>query len=157
MHYFDQALGEFITGLERDGLLDRSVLVVIGDHSAGFRWQPEIAHALGFGNDIAHWTLEERVPMVMRVPGDSPQRIDRPVGQLDFAPTMLGLLCVDASTMPYVGRNALGSPGDEPVIRRKGSWVTSRHLFLLRGPTNGSHCYDRATLQDVALTECEAE
>ena len=156
MHYFDQALGEFIAALSKQGLLDRSVLVVTGDHSAGFRWQPEIAHAMGFSNDIAHWTNAARVPMVIRAAGVAPQAIARPVGQLDFAPTVLGLLGIDASTLPYVGRNQLGSPGDEPTIRRKGSWVDSRHLFLLRGENNGSHCYDRTTLQDAALAECEA-
>lgn len=157
MHYFDQALGEFVDELSRTGLLDRSVLVVTGDHSAGFRWDPEIAHAMGFSNDIAHWTNAERVPLMIRFAGVAPQTIDRPVGQLDFAPTVLGLLGVDASTLPYVGRNQLGAPGEEPIIRRKGSWEDSKHLFLLRGPTNGSHCYDRASLRDVALAECEAD
>lgn len=94
--------------------------------------------------------------MVLRVPGAAPQAITRPIGQIDFAPTVLGLLGVDASSLPYVGRNQLGAPGEEPLIRRKGSWVDASHLFLLRGPTNGSHCYDRGTLRDVALSECES-
>ena len=157
MHYFDHALGDFIESLSREGLFDRSVLVVTGDHSAGFRWQPDVAHAMGFANDIAHWTLSERVPMIIRIPGATAESITRPIGQLDFAPTVLGLMGVDASVLPYVGRNILGAPGDEPIIRRKGSWVTASHLFLLRGPSNGSHCYDRQTLQDVALAECERE
>jgi lipoteichoic acid synthase len=157
MHYFDRALGEFLDGLAREGLLEKSVIVVTGDHSAGFRWQPEIAHALGFSNDIAHWTAAERVPMMVRVPGAAAQVVTRPAGQVDFAPTILNLLGIDASSLPYVGRNMLGSPGEEPIIRRKGSWVTERHLFLLRGPANGSHCYDRKTLLDVPLADCEAE
>lgn len=157
MHYFDRSLGEFIESLSRQGLLEKSVVVITGDHSAGFRWQPETAHAMGFSNDIAHWTMAERVPMVVMVPGAAAQVINRPVGQLDFAPTMLDLLGVDASNLPYVGRNVLGAPDEEPIIRRKGSWVTSKHLFLLRGPTNGSHCYDRTTLQDVPLADCETD
>jgi phosphoglycerol transferase MdoB-like AlkP superfamily enzyme len=95
--------------------------------------------------------------MMVRVPGAAPQLITKPLGQLDFAPTILNLLGIDASSLPYVGRNVLGSPGEEPIIRRKGSWVTEQHLFLLRGPANGSHCYDRKTLQDVPLGECDAE
>lgn len=157
MHYFDHALGEFLDGLARQGLLEKSVIVVTGDHSAGFRWQPEIAHTLGFSNNIAHWTAAERVPMMVRVPGVAPQLITRPVGQVDFAPTILGLLGIDASSLPYVGRNMLGAPGEESIIRRKGSWVTEKYLFLLRGPSNGSHCYDRKTLLDVPLADCEAE
>jgi phosphoglycerol transferase MdoB-like AlkP superfamily enzyme len=156
MHYFDQALGEFVDALSRAGLLERSMLVVTGDHSAGFRWQPEIAHAMGFANDIAHWTDAERVPMMIRIAGAAPQTISRPVGQVDFAPTILGLLGIDASSLPYVGRNQLGMPGEEPIIRRKGSWEDGQHLFLLRGPTNGSHCYERTTLQDVPLADCDS-
>ncbi len=157
MHYFDSALGEFLDSLSSGGLLDRSVLVVTGDHSAGFPWQSELAHALGFSNSLAHWTLAERVPMVIRVPGAAPQEISCAVGHVDFAPTVLGLLGFDASGLPYVGRNSLGSPGEEPVIRRKGSWVSPSHLFLLRGRNHGAHCYDRRTLLDVPLAECEAE
>ena len=156
MHFFDDALGEFVDALRGAGLLDNSVLVVTGDHSAGLRWQPEVAHALGFPNDLAHWTAAERVPLAIRIPGSRPVRIDRPVGQLDFAPTILGILGIDAAPMPFVGRNQLGQPGDEPIIHRKGGWVDASHLFLLRGPSHGSHCYDVRTLTDVPVAECDA-
>src|SRR5262249_53917968 len=36
MHFFDTALAQFETSLERAGLLDNTVLVVFGDHDAGF-------------------------------------------------------------------------------------------------------------------------
>ena len=36
MRFFDQALEDFRTALARDGLLDDSVIVVFGDHDAGF-------------------------------------------------------------------------------------------------------------------------
>lgn len=154
MHYFDQALGDFLAALDRNGLLARTVVVVTGDHAAGFSWSPRLAHALGYANDLLHWTLAERVPVVIRVPGQSPARIDAPAGQLDLAPTLLGLLGIDAAALPYAGRNLLGTPGAEPVVRRDGSWVDARHLFIQGGKTFGTHCYDRATLADVPLTAC---
>ena len=156
LHYFDQALGEFLAALKRAGELARTMVVVTGDHSAGFPWTPELAHAFGFGNNLLNWTLADRVPLVIKVPGSSAQRIEVPVGQVDLAPTVLNLLGIDAAGLPYVGRNLLGSPGDEPVVRRNGSWVDARHLFLLRSSTTGTHCYDRARLIDVPLKECEA-
>lgn len=156
MHFFDQALGEFLSALERDGLLARTVIVVTGDHSAGFPWAPELAHTLGFSNDLAHWTMAERIPLVIRVPGGRPERLDLPAGQVDFAPTLLGLLGIDAAGLPYIGRNLLGSPGRDPVVRRDGSWIDGSHMFLLRGETTGTHCFSRATLGDVPLAECEA-
>ncbi len=156
LHYFDQSLGEFLAALKSVGELARTMVVVTGDHSAGFPWAPELAHAFGFGNNLLNWTLADRVPLVIKVPGSSAQRIEVPVGQVDLAPTVLNLLGIDAAGLPYVGRNLLGSPGDEPVVRRNGSWVDARHLFLLRSGTTGTHCYDRARLIDVPLKECEA-
>lgn len=156
MHFFDRALGEFLAALEHNGELARTMVVVTGDHSAGFPWTPELAHALGFGNDLLNWTLADRVPLVIHVPGVSAARIDLPVGQVDLAPTVLNLLGIDAEALPYIGRNLLGSPGHEPVVRRDGSWVDARHLFLLRTGTTGTHCYDRARRIDVPLAECEA-
>lgn len=156
MHYFDEGLGAFLKALERNGLLDRSVVVVTGDHAAGFPWGAELAHTLGFGNNLQNWTLAERVPLVVRVPGGGPARFDLPVGQIDFAPTMLGLLGVDAAPFPYAGRNVLGAPGSEPVVRRDGSWVDAERLFVLRGKASGTHCFDRATLGDLPIAACSA-
>ena len=47
MHFFDQALAEFIGTLGSSGLLDNTVIVVMGDHDAGFRWNSRLADALG--------------------------------------------------------------------------------------------------------------
>ncbi len=156
LQYFDQSLGEFFVALKRAGELARTMVVVTGDHSAGFPWTPELAHAFGFGNNLLNWNLADRVPLVIHMPGGSAQRIEVPIGQVDLAPTVLNLLGIDAAGLPYVGRNLLGSPGDEPVVRRNGSWVDARHLFLLRSGAIGTHCYDRARLIDVPLKECEA-
>lgn len=154
LHFLDQALGEFLAALERDGLLERTVVVVTGDHSAGFQWSAELAHALGFGNDLAHWTLAERVPLVILVPGGRPERFDLPAGQIDLAPSLLGVLGVDAASLPYAGRNLFGNPGHEPVVRRDGSWIDADLLFLAKGKTTGTHCFDRATLGDLPLAAC---
>ncbi|HEX2659663.1 MAG TPA: hypothetical protein VHU40_15370, partial [Polyangia bacterium] len=47
-------------------------------------------------------------------------RIDAiPAGQTDFAPTLLGLLGIDAAPLPYMVRNVLNAPGDPPVLRQE--------------------------------------
>ena len=156
MHYFDQALAAFLSALDESGLRAHTVVVITGDHSAGFPWSPEIAHAFGFPNEMLHWTLAEQVPFVISVPGAQPAQVSIPVGQVDIAPTLLNLLGVDSSRLPFIGRNVLGTPGDEPIVRRDGSWVDSQHLFLMRGQTTGTHCYARASMSDVPLSECDA-
>src|SRR5262249_10937202 len=66
MRFFDQALEDFRVALARDGLLDQSVIVVFGDHDAGFTREPALSHAIGIGSDEIAWTLNDRVPLFIR-------------------------------------------------------------------------------------------
>ena len=64
----------------------------------------------------------------------------RPAGQTDLAPTILSLLGIDPSPLPYVGRNLLGDQSDRPVPRPYGDWLDARHLSIA-GDADAS-CYD---------------
>ena len=159
MRFFDQALEEFRAALARDGLLEKSVLVVFGDHDAGFARDPALARMIGIGADDLAWTLNDRVPLFVRVGGLAPD--DRltgaraiPAGQTDVAPTVLALLGVDAAPLPYVGRNLLGAPGDGPVPRPYGDWLDARHLFLAHGAS--PVCYDVRTRAAAPAADCAA-
>src|SRR5262245_47413045 len=59
MRFFDAALEEFRAALARDGLLDDSVLVVFGDHDAGFARDPAMARTIGIKPDDVAWTLND--------------------------------------------------------------------------------------------------
>jgi lipoteichoic acid synthase len=156
MRFFDQALEQFKTALARDGLLDSSILVVFGDHDAGFPRDAELARLIGIDADEAAWALNDRVPLFVRVPVPTPEwrgaRSD-PAGQTDFAPTLLALVGVDAAALPYVGRNLLGAPGVGPVPRPYGDWLDGQHLFLTGRSTPA--CYDLAR-RVVAAEACSA-
>ena len=139
MHFFDQALDDFKASLARAGLLDNSVIVVFGDHDAGFTRDVAMSHAIGIGADDVSWALADRVPLFMRVPGVTdvamagPHAVDVPAGQTDLAPTVLSLLGIDARALPYMGRNILGDPDDAPVIRPFGDWLDREHIMVARG------------------------
>ena len=146
MRFFDQALADFKAALARDGLLDSSLLVVFGDHDAGFARNASLATTIGIGTDDAAWTLNDRVPLFMRVGGagragdaggaGGRERRDRqegdgadligargmPAGQTDLAPTVLALLGIDPSPLPYLGRNLLG------IDRRSAGAASVRRL-----------------------------
>lgn len=156
MHYFDRALGEFLASLDRAGLLAHTVVAVTGDHSVGFPWSPDLAHVLGFSNEMLQWHLSERVPLIISVPGAPPAGVDLPAGQIDITPTLLALLGVDPAGLPYLGRNMLGNPVTEPVVRRNGSWVDVKHLFTMKGDRVGTHCYSLDTFEDAPLEDCAA-
>jgi phosphoglycerol transferase MdoB-like AlkP superfamily enzyme len=149
MHFFDQALEDFRTSLAQSGLLDDSVLVVFGDHDAGFARDAALSRTIGIGADEASWMMNDQVPLFVRVPHlwevhpDAPHEMAVPAGQTDLAPTLLGLLGIDAATLPYVGRNLLGDPEDPPVVRPFGNWLDRTHLMVHGASATG--CYVVAT------------
>jgi len=139
MHFFDEALKAFRASLAERGLLDSSVIVVFGDHDAGFLRDPALARTIGIRADDISWTLNDRIPLFVRVPR-APMTVSDvrlvgpraiPAGQTDLAPTLLSLLGIDASGLAYVGRDLLGAPGG-PVLRPYGEWINPSYLFATR-------------------------
>jgi lipoteichoic acid synthase len=153
MHFFDEALERFTTALKNDGLLDDAVLMVFGDHDAGFAHDTTIASAIGLQPTDAAWALADKIPWFLRVPRlGGAQTVDaRPTGQTDFAPTLLALLGIDAAPLPYMGRNMLGAPDDPPIPRPYGDWLDRSHLFLAeQSSSRGRTCFalDRGLFVD---------
>jgi phosphoglycerol transferase MdoB-like AlkP superfamily enzyme len=147
MRFFDQALEDFRQALQRDRLLEDTVLVVFGDHDAGFAHDPALARRIGVAGTEVGWMLADRVPFFVRLPGQQDgagwtHAIGTPAGQSDFAPTLLALLGIDAAPLPYVGRNLLGDVADVPVLRPYGDWLDRAHLFVNHGTEgHGPVCY----------------
>jgi phosphoglycerol transferase MdoB-like AlkP superfamily enzyme len=153
MRFFDTALEEFKASLARDGLLDESVIVVFGDHDAGFTRDADLSRQLGIGAGEVGWSLNDRVPLFVRVPGGALAGVEpRPAGQTDLAPTLLALLGIDPAPLPYVGRNLLGAADDLPVPRPYGDWLDASHLFLSRGPE--SVCIAVAGRSPIPIQAC---
>jgi phosphoglycerol transferase MdoB-like AlkP superfamily enzyme len=170
MRFFDTALEDFKAALARDGLLDSSMLVVFGDHDAGFARDASLARTIGIGTDGAAWTLNDRIPLFIRVGGTgrageaggagtaSTTLVGvrgQPAGQTDFAPTLLALLGIDPAPLPYLGRNLLGAVDDRPVPRPYGDWLDASHLFL--AGEGESSCHDLGRRLVVDPSACAAE
>ena len=156
MRFFDDALDAFMSGLAADGLLDKSVVVVFGDHDAGFARDAALAHAMGLRDGEAAWEANDRVPLFIRVPGASLRASELvgeraiPAGQTDFAPTVLSLLGIDAAGLPYVGRNLLAAAANGPVVRPFGEWIDSSRFYFARGSRHACYDADGRTLADAA-------
>jgi phosphoglycerol transferase MdoB-like AlkP superfamily enzyme len=156
MHFFDQALADFQGALARAGLLDNTLLVVFGDHDAGFPRTAALAGSIGIGSDTAAWELNDRVPLLVKVPGRGSARPTGAVavaaGQTDFAPTLLALLGIDAADLPYAGRNLLGNPGNVPLPRPYGDWLDRTHLFM--SGNRGGACFALSNAAFVSDSAC---
>jgi phosphoglycerol transferase MdoB-like AlkP superfamily enzyme len=156
MRFFDDALDAFMRGLAADGLRDKSVVVVFGDHDAGFARDAALAHAMGLRDGEAAWEANDRVPLFIRVPGAVLRASElvgeraMPAGQTDFAPTVLSLLGIDAAGLPYVGRNLLAAAANGPVVRPFGEWIDRSRFYFARGSRHVCYDADGHPLADAA-------
>jgi phosphoglycerol transferase MdoB-like AlkP superfamily enzyme len=146
MRFFDTALDAFVQSLRDKDLLDSTVLVVFGDHDAGFARDAAIARAIGIDDSDTAWMNHDRVPLFIRIPSSAGESLNgtrrTPAGQADMAPTLLSILGIDAAPLPYVGRNLLAPSIDVPVLRPYGEWIDTRHFVITHRST--VTCHDAA-------------
>jgi arylsulfatase A-like enzyme len=88
--YTDRELGRLLDAVDRLGLYDNTVIVVVADHGEQFRDHGNSRH----GRDLHRETV--RVPLLIRAPGLPPRRVLPTVRLVDLMPTLLELLDVPA-------------------------------------------------------------
>jgi arylsulfatase A-like enzyme/Flp pilus assembly protein TadD len=86
--YVDHCFGELVAHLKEKGLLDRTLLVVAGDHGESLGAHGESYHGVFLYEPAVH------VPLLFRAPGLVPghESYRAPVSLIDLAPTVLSLL-----------------------------------------------------------------
>lgn len=112
--FVDANLGTIIRELERAGVWDRTVVVVVGDHGEGRGEHNEESHSM-----LAYNTTLQ-VPLLIRVPGQpGGVRISERVGTVDISPTVSELLDVGGDPA-FQGRSLTGlmGIGDGPTEPR---------------------------------------
>jgi len=87
IRYFDGVFRRLVAQLERQDLLDRSILVLTSDHGEEFLEHGLIKHCRGIWDTVTH------VPLILRIPGvEGGRRISSAVGNIDVVPTILDYL-----------------------------------------------------------------
>lgn len=165
VHYTDRAVGGLVASLRERGLLDRAMLVVFGDHDGVTRRSARgLVDILGIREtDEIAWTRVERgIPLLVRLPGGEGAG-DREAlgGQIDLAPTLLGLLGLPREGTVFLGRNLLGPPAPEPVVAFvDGSALGISRLFAAGAchgeegsePAGACASLERAAARDLAIS-----
>lgn len=107
----DVRAGKFIATLDRQGLLDDSVVIFVSDHGQGLGENGYFGHGPTLEQTVLH------VPIIIRDFRKRPdgRRINRTVGLIDIAPTILALAGLPADDLP--GRDLLApEPSARPEL-----------------------------------------
>jgi len=86
VHGADRYAGEMLQALIEEGLLDKTIVVVTGDHGEEF-WEKGF-----FGHNSAYTDYQTRVPLILRIPGKPGGEIDWETNHGDVPVTILNLL-----------------------------------------------------------------
>ena len=90
VHYMDQHIGQVIDFLEKQEMLDDTLILLTADHG-------ELLGQHGIYSHVSAYEPNIRVPLILRHPGryPGPRRFDALVGTIDLLPTLLDLAGVD--------------------------------------------------------------
>lgn len=81
----DDKLKELINLIQRHGFGDSSLIIITSDHGDSFGEHDHFFHKWPYQNEL-------RVPLVMKLPSQPPQRVSTPVYGIDIMPTVLDAL-----------------------------------------------------------------
>jgi phosphoglycerol transferase MdoB-like AlkP superfamily enzyme len=158
VRFTDGALGVLVERLEANGILDRSVLVVYGDHQGISRHSSgtDLLELPAHRADV--WLEHEaKVPLLVRLPFGrhaGPRR--EPAGQVDVAPTIADLLGLPPQRLFFHGRSLVSGPA-RPVVLPDGSAVSEELVFMSEESRWGAPgCLDAETGAPVARERCDA-
>ncbi len=110
VRYADYAIGRFIKAALATPWGKNTLFIIVADHDARVYGSQQIP--------MRHY----RIPLLMLAPGHlRPGRVTVPTGQIDIAPTVMGLLGLSFSA-PFYGQNVL-----DPVIEKRPRPILVNH------------------------------
>jgi len=114
LHYVDSLVGEALAGLRNRGLLERSVIVVTGDH--GQEFNDNLQNYWGHGSNFTRY--QTGVPFLIYAPVLAPHVREYRTTHFDVMPTLMRdyLGCTDSFSTHSVGRPLFDAGGRETVV-----------------------------------------
>jgi lipoteichoic acid synthase len=140
-HYMDQALKQFFDALKTDGLYDKSIIILYGDHY-GLSENHDAAMAKVLGVPIITPVINaklQQVPLFIHVPGVKGGIQHQIGGEVDVRPTLLHLLGIDTRKYIEFGSDLLSPQHRNWALFRNGDYVSSQFIQI------SGRCYDTNT------------
>lgn len=117
LHYTDECIGTLIDGLDKEGFLDNTVVVISGDHAGINKYHKSEIEKL---EPKESWweTKKQQVPFIVYSKGLSPEVFDMTGGQVDVLPTLAYLFGIEEKEYfnTAIGRNLLKTKKDFAVL-----------------------------------------
>ncbi len=158
IHYTDQAIGNFIAELKKNGLYNSSVIAIYGDHGSSTNISSVFHKESGKIPDLN----QNHVPLIVLAPGAIlPRVINTPASHIDFYPTMTNLLGISAPR-EIVGKDILGTKN--PVVTRRDPYTQFITTILTKdlvyagsedGIFENGRCMTLPTRKKVPNSECQ--
>lgn len=125
-HYMDQALEQFFNDLKADGLYDKTVIVLYGDHyGISENHNTAMAKVLGVNEITPKLNADlQRVPLYIHVPGVKGGIEHQYGGEVDVRPTLLHLLGIDTKDYMEFGSDLLSKHNRDWALFRNGDFVS---------------------------------
>jgi len=141
VHYADEALGEFIKKLEKENLLDNTVLIIYGDHDAKIK-KSQFEYYFNYNkitgeildeNDVNYKTVDDidyellrEVPLIIYSKDIEAAEITEVMSMLDLMPTIANLFDIETT---YALGNDIFDEEENTVVLPNGNWITNKIYY----------------------------
>ena len=144
VHYADSAIGEFIDNLDKEGLLENTVLVIYGDHDARldfedfnllYNYDP-ITDTIKTENDEGYipytkynYELDRKVTFIIWTKDQNYNlNVNTPMGMIDVLPTLGNMIGIHSDYQ--LGKDIMNLKGDDNTVTFiDGSFLTSKVYY----------------------------
>lgn len=144
VHYADSAIGEFIDNLDKEGLLENTVLVIYGDHDARldfedfnllYNYDP-ITDTIKTENDEGYipytkynYELDRKVPFIIWTKDQNYNlNVNTPMGMIDVLPTLGNMIGIHSDYQ--LGKDIMNLKVDDNTVTFiDGSFLTSKVYY----------------------------
>ena len=141
VHYADQAIGQLIKDMDKEGLLDNTVIVIYGDHDAKikkseydyyYNYDYKTNSVLDSDDPNYHevtdyeYEVNRKVPFIIWSKDGISYKSDKVGGMIDILPTLGNLFGFSSK---YALGNDLFSVKDNLVVFPDGNWITDRMYY----------------------------
>lgn len=130
IHYTDAQLGMFLDKLQKEGLLDNSIVVIYGDHNAIPKDNIDQLYKFEGVNNATdlQWFEYQKVPMLIHFPKDEYKGVNHTyAGQMDLYPTLANLF--NLSNKYMFGKDILNT-SEQKVVFRNGSFTDGKIFYV---------------------------